>query len=50
MSEKDQSDELGMGAKIGFFLVAFVGVNFYYLVALNWLLMVPVQNLPYPYK
>jgi len=50
MSEKDQNQEIGMGAKIGFFIVAFVGIGFYYLIALNWTLMVPIQNLPYPYK
>ncbi|MFQ5580660.1 MAG: hypothetical protein ACE5FZ_08605 [Nitrospiria bacterium] len=50
MSEKDQNEQVGMGAKIGFFLVAAVGLSFYYFIALNWVLMVPIQNLPYPYK
>lgn len=48
MSEK--SNEVGMGAKIGFFLMVMVGLSFYYFIALNWVLMVPIQNLPYPYK
>ncbi len=50
MSEKGQDEQIGMGAKIGFFIMAAVGCAFYYLIFLNWVLMVPIQNLPYPYK
>ncbi|MFQ5780323.1 MAG: hypothetical protein ACE5HN_06000 [Nitrospiria bacterium] len=50
MPEKEQGKEAGIGAKIGFFIVVAAALSFYYLWFLNWVLMVPIQNLPYPYK
>ncbi|MFQ5596888.1 MAG: hypothetical protein ACE5GK_02450 [Nitrospiria bacterium] len=51
MAEKeDETAKAGMGQKIVFGLMMVVASGVYYLLFLNWVLMVPAQNLPYPYK
>jgi len=46
---EEQEKEVGMGAKIVFGAIMVVATAFYYFIALNWVLMEPIQNLPYPY-
>ena len=51
MGEKEQEEKkVGIGQKIAFGLMMMIGAALYYPLFLNWVLMVPAQNLPYPYK
>lgn len=47
---KEQTEKVGLGAKIVFAAICSVGFALFYFVALNWVLMGPAQNLAYPYK
>ncbi len=42
-------NKVGIGAKIVYGFIMLVATSLYYQI-LDWGLMVPVQNLPYPYK
>ena len=48
-NEKTEEQKVGLGQKIVFFLIMAAASTLYYLVFLNWVLMEPIQNLPYPY-
>jgi len=51
MGETGQEEKkVGLGQKIAFGLMMLVAAVLYYPVFLNWVLMIPAQNLPYPYK
>ncbi len=47
---EETAEKVGIGQKIVFGLMMAVAAGVYYIVFLNWVLMVPAQNLPYPYK
>ena len=49
MAGKEEEQKVGMGAKIVFGAIMAVATAFYYFIFLNWVLMEPIQNLPYPY-
>jgi len=49
MAEDSSEVKAGLGAKIVFGLIMLAASAFYYFIFLNWVLMEPAQNLPYPY-
>jgi len=49
MAGNEEGQKAGMGAKIVFGIIMAVASALYFLVFLNWVLMEPIQNLPYPY-
>ncbi len=49
MANQDVSEQVGVGKKVGVFLALMVVAAFYYYF-LDWVMMGPMQNLPFPYK
>lgn len=49
MANQDGSEDVGVGKKVGLFLVLMVAAAGYYYF-LDWVMMGPMQNLPFPYK
>lgn len=49
MAEKEETKEAGLGQKLVFGILMAAASLFYYFIFLNWTLMEPIQNLPYPY-
>ena len=49
MANQDVNEQVGVGKKVGVFLVMMVVAAFYYYF-LDWVMMGPMQNLPFPYK
>lgn len=50
MADQEEAEaKVGIGAKIVYGFIMLAATSLYYQL-LDWGLMVPVQNLPYPYK
>lgn len=49
MANQDVNQEVGVGKKIGVFIV-FLAIAVVYYLALDKFMMGPMQNLPFPYK
>jgi hypothetical protein len=49
MANQDVKESVGIGKQIGVFLVLMVAFAGYYYF-LDWVMMGPMQNLPFPYK
>lgn len=49
MANQDTNEQVGLGKKIGVFIV-FMAIAVVYYFALDKVMMGPMQNLPFPYK
>jgi hypothetical protein len=48
-ANQEVNEDVGLGKKMGFFIVAMAIAAVYYYF-LDWVMMGPMQNLPFPYK